>query len=86
MPKGEGEERWLEGRTRHVRVYLTDKEHAMVRAAAAKADRSVSRFSIEAIIETARRVVGAETPAAATEAGEQTTPKGKAKKGTRKRK
>jgi uncharacterized protein (DUF1778 family) len=58
MAKKEDDERWLEGRTRHVRVYLTDAEHALVRQAAALADRSVSRFSIEAIMEVARRAVG----------------------------
>jgi uncharacterized protein (DUF1778 family) len=41
---------WLVGRTRHVRVYLTEEEHARVRAAAAMTDRSVSRFSVEAIV------------------------------------
>jgi uncharacterized protein (DUF1778 family) len=49
---------WLEGRTRSVRVYLTEEEHAIVRQAAALADRSVSRFSIEAIVEVARRHLG----------------------------
>jgi uncharacterized protein (DUF1778 family) len=47
---------WMEGRTRHVRVYLTEDEHAIVRAAAALADLSVSRFSVEAIVQVAREV------------------------------
>ena len=53
------DERWMEGRTRPVRVYLTEAEHAIVRQAAAQADKSVSRFSIEAIVEAARKRVGA---------------------------
>jgi hypothetical protein len=53
MAKGD-EGPWMEGRTRHVRVYLTEDEHALVRAAAAKVDKSVSRFSVEAIVEAAR--------------------------------
>jgi uncharacterized protein (DUF1778 family) len=51
---------WMVGRTRHVRVYLTEAEHARVRAAAALADRSVSRFSVEAIVEAAEKRLGAE--------------------------
>jgi uncharacterized protein (DUF1778 family) len=47
---------WLVGRTRHVRVYLTEEEHAVVRRAAAAADKSVSRFSVDAIVEAARNV------------------------------
>lgn len=54
MPADEAEQRWMEGRTRHVRVYLTEDEHALVRAAAARADKSVSRFSIEAILAAAQ--------------------------------
>jgi hypothetical protein len=46
---------WLVGRTRHVRVYLTEEEHAVVRRVAAAADKSVSRYSVEAILEIARR-------------------------------
>jgi hypothetical protein len=53
---------WLEGRTRHVRVYLTEDEHALVRAAAAKADKSVSRFSVEAIVTAARHQEENEQP------------------------
>jgi uncharacterized protein (DUF1778 family) len=52
------EERWMEGRDRPVRVYLTEEEHALVRQAAALADKSVSRFSIEAIVGAARAQVG----------------------------
>jgi hypothetical protein len=64
MAKSE-EDGWLTGRDRHVRVYLTEDEHALVRSAAAKADQSVSRFSIEAIVEAARQKIGerTETPA-----------------------
>jgi hypothetical protein len=47
----------MDGRTRHVRVYLTEDEHALVRAAAARADASVSRFSVQAIVEAAKRTV-----------------------------
>src|SRR5262249_38305624 len=46
-----------EGRTRHVRVYLTEEEHALVRAAAAKVDKSLARFAIDAIVEVANKVV-----------------------------
>jgi uncharacterized protein (DUF1778 family) len=66
MPQAD-DERWLEGRTRHVRVYLTEEEHALVRQVAALADKSVSRFSIESIMEAARKRMGdaaPETPAA----------------------
>jgi uncharacterized protein (DUF1778 family) len=42
------------GRVRNVRVVLTEEEHALVRAAAAAADRSVSWFSVEAIVEAAK--------------------------------
>jgi uncharacterized protein (DUF1778 family) len=52
MPEKKGG--WMVGRTRHVRVYLTEEEHAVVRRAAAAADKSVSRFSVEAIVEAAR--------------------------------
>ena len=52
----ENDKRWMEGRTRHVRVYLTEEEHALARAAAALADRSVSRFAVEAIVEQAKRL------------------------------
>lgn len=48
-PKG-----WMEGRTRHVRVYLTEEEHAILRAAAATADKSLARYSVEAIIKAAK--------------------------------
>jgi uncharacterized protein (DUF1778 family) len=48
---------WSVGRTRHVRVYLTEAEHARVRAAAAIADRSVSRFSVEAIVAAAEKLL-----------------------------
>jgi uncharacterized protein (DUF1778 family) len=54
----EAQKPWMEGRTRAVRVFLTDEEHAIVRAAAAKADRSVSRFSVEAIVRAAQETVG----------------------------
>jgi uncharacterized protein (DUF1778 family) len=56
---------WLEGRTRPVRVYLTEEEHALVRQAAALADLSVSRFSIEAIVAASRRHLGDGTAEAA---------------------
>jgi uncharacterized protein (DUF1778 family) len=52
------EKGWMTGRTRPVRVFLTEEEHALVRQAAALADRSVSRFSIEQIVEGARRLLG----------------------------
>jgi hypothetical protein len=58
MTKKEAEERWLEGRSRPVRVYLTEEEHALVRAAAARADKSVSRFSVESIVDAAEKLVG----------------------------
>jgi uncharacterized protein (DUF1778 family) len=45
-------------RTRPVRVYLTEEEHALARQAAAKTDKSVSRFAIDATIAEARRVMG----------------------------
>ena len=48
------EEGWMRGRNRPVRVYLTEAEHALVRQAAARADRSVSRFSVEAAVSAAR--------------------------------
>jgi uncharacterized protein (DUF1778 family) len=51
------ESSWMEGRTRPVRVFLTDEEHAIVRAAAAKMDLSISRFAIEAVVARALRVV-----------------------------
>jgi len=51
------DEKWMEGRTRAVRVYLTPEEHKVVRAAAAVADKSVSRFSVEAIVAAAQAVV-----------------------------
>ena len=55
MGKTDGdEEGWMKGRTRPVRVYLTEDEHAIVRQAAALADKSVSRFSIESIVDAAR--------------------------------
>ena len=58
MGKGDGEEsKWMEGRTRHVRVYLTEDEHALLRQAAAIADLSASRFSIEAIVSAARQTI-----------------------------
>src|SRR5262245_5074303 len=50
-------EGWMVGRTRHVRVYLTEEEHALLRAAAALADQSLARFSVEAIVETAKRAL-----------------------------
>src|SRR5207237_10935011 len=56
MAVSENDKRWMEGRTRHVRVYLTEEERALVRAAAALADRSVSRFAVEAIVEAAKGV------------------------------
>ena len=62
------DERWTAGRTRPVRVFLTEEEHAVVRQAAALADRSVSRFSVEAIVEAARRAVAA--PPAARKKGD----------------
>lgn len=52
MAKKTGE-KWMEGRTRHVRVYLTAEEHAVLRQAAALADKSVSRYAIEAIVTAA---------------------------------
>jgi uncharacterized protein (DUF1778 family) len=55
-------EGWMVGRTRHVRVYLTEAEHATVRAAAAIADRSVSRFSVEAIVAAAEKLLAEGTP------------------------
>jgi uncharacterized protein (DUF1778 family) len=48
------EQRWMNGRTRHVRVYLTEEEHALLRTAAAQADQSLSRFSVEAIVQAAK--------------------------------
>jgi uncharacterized protein (DUF1778 family) len=53
---------WSVGRTRHVRVYLTEEEHAILRAAAAAADRPLSRFSVEAILEAARKLVPGSKP------------------------
>lgn len=58
------DEKWTEGRDRHVRVYLTEDEHALVRAAAAKVDRSVSRFAVEAIVAAAEVVIEAPAPPA----------------------
>jgi uncharacterized protein (DUF1778 family) len=55
MPANDSDKQWMQGRTRHVRVYLTEEEHALVRSAAALADRSVSRFAVEAIVEEAKR-------------------------------
>jgi uncharacterized protein (DUF1778 family) len=52
----ESDKRWMEGRTRPVRVYLTEEEHALVRSAAALADRSVSRFAVESIVQEAKRI------------------------------
>jgi hypothetical protein len=48
--KGEG---WLQGRTRPVRVVLTEEEHKKVRIAAARADKSISRYAVEAILRVA---------------------------------
>jgi hypothetical protein len=74
------EQGWMVGRDRPVRVYLTEEEHAAVRQAAALADKSVSRFSIEAIVEVARRTL-ANPPAAAAPAVSPTpAKKGKKKK------
>ncbi len=61
MTKQEGEKLWMEGRTRPVRVHLTEEEHAIVRAAAAIADLSVSRFSVEAVVAAARKLVPGES-------------------------
>jgi len=65
MTKKQTEEKWMEGRDRPVRVYLTEDEHALVRRAAAAADKSVSRFSVEAIVEKASGAVQAEAKPAA---------------------
>jgi hypothetical protein len=78
--KGDGDERWLEGRTRHVRVYLTEEEHALVRQAAAAVDRSVSRFSIEAIM-AAARTMNASPPAPPADSPAATPPAAAAKRG-----
>jgi hypothetical protein len=82
MPEGM-DRAWLEGRTRHVRVYLTEEEHALVRQAAALADKSVSRFSIEAILEVARARLGASAmpPPARPQAEAPPAKKGKKRKG-----
>jgi uncharacterized protein (DUF1778 family) len=58
MPKKR--EDWTMGRTRHVRVYLTEDEHALLRIAAAKVDRSLARFSVEAIVEAAKKLASEE--------------------------
>lgn len=79
MAKKEEDERWLEGRTRHVRVYLTDVEHAIVRQAAALADKSVSRFSIEAVVEAATEFVKKRAPKGGTP--EPTAKKSRKRKG-----
>ena len=42
------------GRTRHVRVYLTEEEHSILRAAAALADLPLSQFAVQAIVDAAR--------------------------------
>ena len=73
MSSADDDRPWMEGRDRPVRVYLTEDEHAQVRAAAAAVDKSVSRFSVEAIVEAARRVAPpppapAPPPAAGAEA------------------
>ena len=52
------EEKWMEGRTRAVRCFLTEEEHRLVRKAAAESDKSVSRFAVEAVVEAARRAAG----------------------------
>jgi hypothetical protein len=85
MPQAD-DDRWLDGRTRHVRVYLTAEEHALVRQAAALADRSVSRFSIEAIVESARKRVGSQEPPASAEAPEPRKRSKAAGQGGKKRK
>jgi uncharacterized protein (DUF1778 family) len=52
----------MESRTRNVRVYLTEEEHRVVRQAAAMADKSVSRFAVESVVETARAKLAGSTP------------------------
>jgi uncharacterized protein (DUF1778 family) len=58
----EKKERWSVGRTRHVRVYLTEEEHAVLRMAAAAADLPLSQFSVQAIVEAARKLVPVPPP------------------------
>jgi hypothetical protein len=67
---------------------LTEAEHALVRQAAARADRSVSRFSVESIIAAARDALagtateGVPVPQGepgGSEEGEGTTPRPKAR-------
>ncbi len=62
MAKGGEDKAWLEGRTRHVRFYVTEEEHALLRIAAAQADRSVSRFAVEAAVAAARKLAGKGKP------------------------
>jgi uncharacterized protein (DUF1778 family) len=45
------------GRTRHVRVYLTEEEHSVLRAAAALADLPLSQYAVRAIVDAARAAV-----------------------------
>jgi uncharacterized protein (DUF1778 family) len=40
---------------------LTEEEHAVLREAAAAADRPLSQFSVEAIMEVARKVVASKS-------------------------
>lgn len=46
-------------RKRAVRVYLSDEEHALMRQAAAKQDKSYAEFSVDAIVAAARAELGA---------------------------
>ena len=55
MPRRRGD--WSVGRTRHVRLYLNEHEHALLRQAAALADLPLSQFSVEAVVEAARKLV-----------------------------
>lgn len=44
-------------RCRSVRVLLTEEEHGLLRAASAYADRSLSRYAVVAIVESAWRTL-----------------------------
>lgn len=65
-----------EGRNRPVRCVLTDEERLLVRKAAASKDMSMSGFAVWAVVQAAKRILGADEDA---EDGSQ-APRPKSKK------